>query len=231
LLRGGVGGDLNGHQSQLLALAARNVGRLSGLVEDMLDFQRLDRARSLLELATVPAADLVRPAVEAARDDARAAGVEVAVGRCEGTVRVDPAGIGRVLGHLLTNAVKFSPPGSRTTVQAVRGSGGAVDFSVTVEGNGFEEGHLERIFVSFAQADASDSRAAGGVGLGLAICRAIVLAHQGSITATSCPGRGSTFSFTLAGVDDGAGGVAAAATDAATGLRAGNRPVDEPAAP
>jgi signal transduction histidine kinase len=113
----------------------------------------------------------------------------------------------QVLNELVTNAIKFSPP--NTTIHLVATPSappapgtlamgpGNVTFTVEDQGRGIAPEKLERIFERFQQGDASDSRALGGTGLGLALCRAIVEQHGGRIWVESEIGKGSQFHFTL----------------------------------
>jgi signal transduction histidine kinase len=104
--------------------------------------------------------------------------------------------------ELLTNAIRFSP--SDTTIRLSAHPRGGDDpaspevcFTVEDQGQGIAEEKLDRIFERFEQGDASDSRALGGTGLGLALCRSIVEQQGGRIWAESALGRGSRFRFTL----------------------------------
>jgi signal transduction histidine kinase len=122
-------------------------------------------------------------------------------------VFADSERVMRVLNELVTNAIKFSPPGTIIQLSARdsagSGPGGSasgakeVCFTVADQGRGIAREKLERIFEPFQQGDASDSRALGGTGLGLALCRSIVEQHDGRIWAESEVGRGSRFLFTL----------------------------------
>jgi signal transduction histidine kinase len=117
-------------------------------------------------------------------------------------VVADEERILQVLNELVANAIKFSPPGTviRLTAKAPDpGSNGhgEVCFGVEDQGRGIAPDKLERVFERFQQGDASDSRALGGTGLGLALCRSIVEQHGGRIWAESTIGQGSRFLFTL----------------------------------
>ena len=98
--------------------------------------------------------------------------------------------------NLISNAIKFSPAGSKVTVGAAR-DGNEVRFSVADHGRGIPADKLETVFERFGQVDASDSREKGGTGLGLPISRSIVHQHGGRIWVESEVGTGTTFSFTI----------------------------------
>ena len=110
-------------------------------------------------------------------------------------VRVDAALIDQALANLLENAARHTPPGTLVRLRAKRE---AAELVVSVEdyGPGLPDGDAERIFAKFEHGAAEG--AGGGVGLGLAICRAIVLLHGGRVWAEQLPGGGSAFRFTLA---------------------------------
>jgi signal transduction histidine kinase len=103
----------------------------------------------------------------------------------------------QVLNELVSNAIKFSPPHTVIGLGARPAADGDVCFVVEDQGRGIAPEKLDHIFDRFQQGDASDSRALGGTGLGLALCRSIVEQHGGRIWAESTPGKGSRFLFTL----------------------------------
>ena len=112
-------------------------------------------------------------------------------------VWADPDRILQTLTNLVSNAIKFSPPASTIHLAARALDENEALIEVRDQGRGIPADELENIFERFQQVDASDSRAMGGTGLGLAICRSIVTQHGGRIWATSTPGKGTTFHFTL----------------------------------
>lgn len=113
------------------------------------------------------------------------------------TVDADALRIGQVLGNLLSNAAKFSTPGTEIDVRVRRIEPGWVEIAISDHGPGIEPHHHPQLFKKFFQADGSDSRRADGTGLGLAIVKALVEAHGGQVGFTSQPGQGSTFYFRL----------------------------------
>lgn len=110
-------------------------------------------------------------------------------------VRADPTGLQQVLGHLIENAVKYSPSGGQITLR-VRGDGTAAVLEVQDEGVGLPEGGAERIFEPFHRGGSPD-RSKPGVGLGLYIVRKLVEAMGGTVAAAGKPGAGSTFTVRL----------------------------------
>jgi signal transduction histidine kinase len=101
----------------------------------------------------------------------------------------------RILGNLLANAARHTPPGSRVRLCAQPGGNGLVQISVSDNGKGVPPEHRERIFDKFFQLETNDRR--GGLGIGLAFCRMAVEAHGGRIWVQGAPGGGSSFCFTL----------------------------------
>jgi PAS domain S-box-containing protein len=194
----------------LLGMARRNVLRLTRLVNDVLDVDRLEAGQSPLRRAPADVAALLAAAREGVQGVADEAGVRLDVrlaapGAARLAVDADADRVVQVLTNLVANAVKFSPPGSAITLAAAADPGGAagagegwVRVTVRDEGRGIPADRLEAVFDRFVQVEEADARERGGAGLGLAICRAIVAQHGGRIWAESAgAGRGSAFHFTL----------------------------------
>jgi two-component system sensor histidine kinase VicK len=189
-------------QRQMLDMAIGNSDRLNRLVNEILDFENLDKGRLPFDRRPVEVVDLLRRAADAAGNAASQAGIAIRVEAAPARVLADEARILQVLNELLLNAIKFSPPDTAIRLSAQpfnQGAEGspAVCFTVEDQGRGVAPEKLDRIFERFQQGDASDSRALGGTGLGLALCRIIVEQHDGRIWAESTPGTGSRFHFTL----------------------------------
>ncbi|WP_395813359.1 sensor histidine kinase [Archangium minus] len=172
----------------------RGVGRLSVLVDELLDVSRITSGRLVLHLEDVDLAELVREVVERIRPEAERVGCELRL-QVPGPVvsRWDRLRLEQVLSNLLSNALKY---GAGYPVEvALRVSGTQVLLQVRDEGIGIDPALQERIFERFERA-VSD-RHYGGLGMGLWITREIVTALGGSIQVESAPGRGATFTVTL----------------------------------
>ncbi len=196
LLAGGVLGELPVKGQRMLEIAVDNTDRLIRLINDILDIERIQSGAVVFQKQHCEAAELIAETLRIVVPLARDAGVDVGLAKVDGAVWGDADRLIQTLTNLVSNAVKFSPPGGAVTLSAERANG-EVRFRVMDEGRGIPTDRLETIFDRFAQVDASDSRQKGGTGLGLAICRSIVEQHGGRIWAESGAGPGSTFSFTI----------------------------------
>ncbi|WP_457253205.1 hybrid sensor histidine kinase/response regulator [Pedococcus sp. P5_B7] len=202
LMAGGAVGTLPPKAQRMADVALNSSQRLVRLINDILDVEKMSAGKLELDVVHLPAAEVVGAAIEEMRAMADGAGVTLVATPMDSVVLADRDRVAQTLTNLLSNAVKFSPEGGTVTVSAgpARSEPDGVDavlFTVTDQGAGIASDKLESVFDRFAQADASDTRAKGGTGLGLPICRAIVEQHGGRIWATSSPGQGTTFSFTL----------------------------------
>jgi PAS domain S-box-containing protein len=196
LLAGGVLGDLSDEAREMVTIAERNCVRLIGLVNDILDLERLEQGRLQLEMGEVAFADVLARTREAVQAFAAERQVAVETEATLVTVQGDDGRLVQVLVNLVSNAVKFSPAGTAVRV-TVRESGGRVRVEVVDHGRGVPASHRAAIFERFRQVESSDARDKGGSGLGLAICKAIVEQHGGEIGVESEDGRGSTFWFEI----------------------------------
>jgi two-component system sensor histidine kinase KdpD len=173
---------------ELLDTIAVDTGRLSRLVDDLLDLSRLEAGAAAPELEVWALDDLVREAVDALGARGR---VEIA-GEAP-LVNVDAGQIQRVLANLLENALKFSPDGARVHLRITATRQEAI-VRVVDQGPGIAADELERVFEPFYRR-AGDARS--GAGLGLAIARGFAAANGGRVWAESRPGQGTTFALAL----------------------------------
>jgi signal transduction histidine kinase len=176
------------------------VMRMRRLVDDLLDVSRIDRRWGVsIEPVDFDLGDLLRDAVSriARAEPERQISLEAPATL---TVHMDRDRIDQVLSNLLENAVKYSPEGGPIGLVALEVEGGAIEVRVSDTGIGIPLEHREHVFERFYQADDGQGRRRfGGLGLGLAISRAIVEAHGGTIWAgaNDGAGRGSTFGMRL----------------------------------
>lgn len=173
--------------------------RLSRLVDDLQRVSRAEAHKLDLHLARTNPAALLHDAVRAAGPAYAAKGVNLQSHEEPSLpeVEVDRERIAEVLANLLTNALRHTPSGGYVHASVERGPG-VIALSIADTGEGIAAEHLERIFERFFRIDRARSRASGGTGIGLAIVRAIVEAHGGTVTATSDGvGQGATFTLRL----------------------------------
>jgi heavy metal sensor kinase len=178
---------------EVLQNVNEEVDRLIRLVGSLLTLARADAGQIPLSPETVDVGDLVSAAVEQVRPAAQQRNVELVLAPGPPvTLRADEDLLLQLLLNLLDNAVKYTPSGGRVSA-GWTADGARVELWVRDTGAGIAPEHLPHIFDRFYRADKARSRAEGGVGLGLSICRWIAEAHGGSISVESAPGQGSTF--------------------------------------
>lgn len=195
-------------RAQMLEMAIANCDRLTRLINNIVDFDALQRPHEPLHQIPVESSHLLRRAADIAHRAASLARIPIRISPSSAMVLAEEARILKALNELLSNAIKFSPPESEIKLSARPASLVHNDLPSTVapsdvlflvedEGRGIPHDKLEHIFDRFQQIDASDSRDLGGTGLGLALCRAIVEQHGGILWVESTPDKGSRFYFTL----------------------------------
>jgi len=195
-----TGGSLNSRPEklrQMLDIATGNTDRLVRLVNDILELERIGSGKAELHYTMCSADDLFRRAAALQQTEASKAQLRITFNSQGVNIWADPDRVLQTLTNLISNAIKFSPPGTEIQLRARRADANEAEIQVRDQGRGIPGDKLESIFERFHQVDASDSRTMGGTGLGLAICRSIVAQHGGRIWADSIVGKGSTFHFTL----------------------------------
>src|ERR1051325_324326 len=182
-------------QQQARTILERQVGQLSRLVDDLLEISRVAVGRLRLQVESVELRGIVEMAVEATRSaiERRSHVLTVTVPDSPVWLVADAARLEQVVVNLLDNAAKYTEPGGRIAL-SVELDGGTAVLRVCDSGHGIAANVLPGVFDLFPQADRSLDRAAGGLGIGLSLVRALVELHQGEVSATSAGvGHGSEF--------------------------------------
>lgn len=198
LIAGGVAGEIPPRVKSMIDIAHKNSERLVRLINDILDIEKIESGKMTFQLKAVELLPLIEQTVDANRGygEQYQVGFVITEAPADLKINVDPDRVTQVMTNLLSNAAKFSPPGSRVEISARR-MGAQVCVSVRDHGNGIPDEFKGRIFQKFAQADSSDSRQKGGTGLGLSIVKAIVEKHGGTVGFDTTAADGTTFYFKL----------------------------------
>jgi two-component system sensor histidine kinase KdpD len=186
--------ELSSVQKETAQAIQDEARRMSTLVSNLLEMARIESGEVTLNLQWQPLEEVVGAALEAARGMLLSDTVVVHLPRDLPLLKFDAVLIERVLVNLLENVSKYTPPGSTVTLSA-QVIADHVGVSVADNGPGLPAGREEAVFQKFTRGERES--ATPGVGLGLAICRAIIESHQGKITAAQRPGGGAIFTFTL----------------------------------
>ena len=181
-----------------LRMIQRNVELEAKLIDDLLDLTRVSRGKLSLHLETVDVHALLEHTIAICSEgvEVHTLAIVLEPGAAERHVRADAARLQQVFWNLLKNAVKFTPAGGRIRVVTRSSGEGRIEVSVIDPGIGIAPEDLPRLFNAFEQGDPTITRTFGGLGLGLAICKALVDQHGGTLTGLS-PGRGRGATFTV----------------------------------
>ncbi|MCU7724957.1 HAMP domain-containing histidine kinase [Actinoplanes sp. KI2] len=182
--------------AQLLALLHDETVVLQHVVDDLADLAAADAGTLSLHLAPVDLGEALSQVVAAHATDGLTLSVAVAPAT---KINADPVRLRQLVGNLVTNAVRYTPPGGTVVVTGSLEGGEAV-ITVRDTGIGIAPDDLPRVFDRFWRADVSRSRTTGGSGLGLAIARQLARAHGGDITVSSTIGVGTTFTVRFGGL-------------------------------
>ena len=197
------GSRLDLDQQELLRTASASAEQLLRIVDDILDYSKLEADRLDLEITGFNLRELMESVITLMERTTEAKGLRLSVAIDPSVrlpVRGDPVRLRQVLSNLISNAVKFTERGSVSVSVRRIGETNAqhqLRFEVADTGIGIDAATQEKLFQAFSQADASTTRLYGGTGLGLAICRRIVSLMGGRIGVDSTPGKGSTFWFEI----------------------------------
>jgi two-component system phosphate regulon sensor histidine kinase PhoR len=180
--------------------AAKNVERMSGLLEDLDVITKMEAGNLDIEMVPFDLLEIIRETMESLEAKAKRNQIKlVSKGGIDATkvmVLGDAAKIVQVLTNLIVNSINYGKEGGKTQIRYFDADE-AILVEVADTGIGINETDLPRVFERFYRVDKSRSRHAGGSGLGLAIVKHILEAHDQSISVRSTVGEGSTFSFTL----------------------------------
>ncbi len=197
----GAAGQINDDQKELLDIAKRNLDRLARLINDVLDFQKLQSGKAGFDMQDNNINEVAEEVYKAMLPPIKRNGLDFSLNFDSTLPRVkfDVDKIIQVLTNLVNNAVKFTEKGQITIKTSKLKN--AIQVSVSDTGRGMKQEDLPKLFQKFGQLEKGGDRKTGGTGLGLAICKDIIGKHNGKIWAESEAGKGSTFNFTLPTTD------------------------------
>lgn len=190
---------LDNEQAEALDIIRSSAGVLQTVIDDVLDFSKLDADAVTLERIAFDPVQIARESVAIVAQSANAEGLTLRIDAPHEPVRVfgDPTRVRQVLLNLLSNAAKFTHEGSVTVAIRYDAPGQRLRFAVQDTGIGIAPDTIATLFDAFTQADASTTRKYGGTGLGLAISQKLARLMGGDIDVTSSVGEGSTFTLRL----------------------------------
>ena len=192
--------DLPSPMREDVAMIRRNVELESKLIDDLLDLSRVASGKLRLQMQPTSAHALLRYVAESSARDTSGKRLNVSLDlrASQDQVSADPARLQQVFWNVLRNAIKFTPEGGHISIRSENDRNGKLRLIVRDTGAGIPADVLPKVFDAFEQGDIKTSRHFGGLGLGLAICKALVEMHGGTIRAKSeGAGKGATFTIKL----------------------------------
>jgi PAS domain S-box-containing protein len=193
----GLAGNINDEQRDLLDTAKKNTDRLGRLINNVLDFQKMDSGKMWFDIRENDINEVSLEVNKAMSLAVKEKGLDLAVDVDDSIpkIRLDRDKIIQVLINLVSNAIKYTEKGSITI--STKQEDNAVHVIVQDTGLGIKAEDMQKLFRAFEQLGGGIGKKKGGTGLGLAISKEIILAHKGKIWAESKPGKGSAFHFTI----------------------------------
>lgn len=193
----GSAGPLSKEQEELLDIAKRNVDRLARLINDVLDFQKLESGKMTFNMQKNDINEITKETKKTMQSLAQNKGIEIILQLSQSLplLKFDKDKIIQVLSNIVNNAIKFTEKGSITI--ATKQVDDYVTVSVKDTGSGIKKEDIAKLFQKFTQLEKGLARKTGGTGLGLAISKEIIERHKGKIWVESEYGEGSVFYFTI----------------------------------
>lgn len=186
------------HARHFLTRIDEQASRLHELILDLLSLARIESGQATLEITDLPLKGVVGHCLRDYEQRATASGITIKDETYQSplVVRADEEGLLQILGNLIDNAIKYTPPGGEITIRC-REEGSQAVIEVADTGIGIDPVHHARLFERFYRVDKARSRELGGTGLGLSIVKHLCQAMQGTISVQSRPGHGSVFGVRL----------------------------------
>jgi len=191
-------GDLNNNQEHLLAIAARNIDRLTNLLDELLDLSKIEAGKTDLKYSETDLENMIQHVVATFKSQAENNSLKLN-GHCAKTlskIYTDPNRLEQILCNLVSNAIKYSPDGGNIILSAQHNAD-TIEISVTDRGLGLSPEEQKLVFEQFYQVGENLNRSSNGFGLGLYITNKFVKELGGQISVESQLGKGSRFSVTL----------------------------------
>lgn len=196
MLSGGGFGDLADDVRARIEKDEDSLEHLMRLLNDLLSIEKIASTSFTLQKSATTTAKIVERTLAIVTPTAKAKQIDIGIAGSHCRLSADEDRMVQVMTNLLTNAIKFSPVGGTVTI-GIENLASELQLKVSDQGNGVPPGEQEKIFESFGQVQSKDFAGAKGIGLGLAICKQIVVQHGGQIGVTSVEGQGSTFWLTV----------------------------------
>jgi signal transduction histidine kinase len=205
LIASGMAGPLSGQQGQFLEVVKRNLDRMSALIRDLGDINRIESGRMQFEFRSVNLGDVVQEVVDSLHEAIQTKGqtVTINIEQTFPNLYADPTRLSQILTNLLSNAHKYTAEGGQIVIEAGH-NGRIANISVRDNGIGISPENQDKLFTQFFRAEDRKVREQTGWGLGLSIVKKMVEAQGGTITFSSELGQGSTFTFTVPLIEEDA---------------------------
>ena len=197
-MRDGVAGPVSEQQLTYLTRIGHNINRLTRIINQLLDWSRLGSQQDMLRLTPVSVENTALLVADSLRTVAAEKSITLEILHSDGlpTVQADHDKLEQIFWNLIGNAIKFTPPGGRITVDFQVTPEGFVETSVSDTGCGIDPGYIAKLFREFSKVQSANPSAQGAQ-LGLFITKSLVAMHKGAIWVDSTPGVGTRFVFTM----------------------------------